>query len=125
MNQTQSQAFTHSPIKASNIIGTDVVNPQKESLGDIKEVMLDPATGKVAYAVVSFGGFLGLGEKLFAVPFTALSYDIDENEYVLDVSKEQLKKAPGFDPDQWPSMEDEQWNREVSSYYGRQPYWEI
>jgi sporulation protein YlmC with PRC-barrel domain len=121
---SQLQEFSHSPVKASSIIGTDVVNAKHEDLGDIKEVVIDPHTGRVAYAVVSFGGILGMGEKLFAIPFSAFDYDVTENEYVLDVSKEQLKAAPGFDSDHWPSMSDEKWNRDVYKYYKQSPYWE-
>lgn len=121
---SQLQVFSNSPVKASSIIGTDVVNPAGENLGDIKEVVIDPGTGRVAYAVVSFGGFLGMGEKLFAIPFSALEYDATDNEYVLDISQDRLKAAPGFDADQWPTMSDEKWNRDVYKYYERSPYWE-
>lgn len=92
-----SQIFFNSPVKASSIIGTSVVNPEGQSLGDIKEVVIDPYTGKVAYSVVAFGGFLSMGEKLFAIPFSAFKYNFDRNEYILDVSKERLAAAPGFD----------------------------
>jgi len=121
---SQPQVFANSPVKASSIIGTDVVNPEGDNLGDVKEVVIDPRTGKVAYAVVSFGGFLSMGEKLFAIPFSAFEYDVTENEYVLDISKERLEAAPGFDADHWPSMSDEKWNRDVYKYYQRSPYWE-
>lgn len=121
---SQLQAFSSSPVKASSIIGTDVVNTKGENLGDIKEVVIDPATGKVAYAVVSFGGFLSMGEKLFAIPFSSFKYDHAENEYVLDTSKERLESAPGFDADHWPKMSDEKWNRDVHKYYERPLYWE-
>ena len=121
---SQLQAFSNSPVKASSIIGTDVVDPKGDSLGDVKEVVIDPRTGKVAYVVVSFGGFLSMGEKLFAIPFSALVFKVTKNEYVLDVSKERLKAAPGFDPDHWPKMSDEKWNRDVYKYYERPPYWE-
>lgn len=121
---TQPQTFSNSPVKASNIIGTNVVNPKHENLGDIKEMVIDPRTGKVAYAVVSFGGFLGMGEKLFAIPFSAFEYNASEKEYVLDIAQEKLKAAPGFDSDHWPVMNDEKWNRDMSSYYNRAPYWE-
>jgi sporulation protein YlmC with PRC-barrel domain len=116
--------FSNSPVKASSIIGTKVVNPKDDSLGEIKELVIDPRTGRVAYAVVSFGGFLSMGKKLFAIPFSAFAYNVTKNEYILDVSKERLDAAPGFDPDHWPSMADEQWNRDVYSYYERPPYWE-
>lgn len=121
---SQLQAFSGSPVKASSIIGTDVVSPVGDNLGDIKEVVIDPNTGKIAYAVVSFGGFLGMGEKLFAVPFSAIEYVPAKNEYVLDITKERLEAAPGFDADNWPSMADEKWNRDVYKYYERSPYWE-
>ena len=121
---TQLHAFSNSPVKASSIIGTNVVNPKGDSLGDIKEIVIDPHSGRVAYAVVSFGGFLSMGEKLFAIPFSAFVYNVEKNEYVLDVSKDRLETAPGFDADHWPSMSDEQWNRDVYKYYKRSPYWE-
>jgi len=72
---SQLQVFSNSPVKASSVIGTDVVSPKGDNLGDIKEVVIDPRTGKVAYAVVAFGGFLGMGEKLFAIPFSAFDYN--------------------------------------------------
>lgn len=118
------QAFSNSPVKASSIIGTNVVNPNGDNLGDIKEVVIDPRTGRVAYSVVAFGGFLGMGEKLFAIPFSSFKYNSTSKDYVLDVSKERLKDAPGFDADHWPSMADEKWNRDVYKYYDRSPYWE-
>jgi hypothetical protein len=118
------QAFSSSPVKASSIIGTDVVNPKGDNLGDIKEVVIDPSSGRVAYAVVAFGGFLGMGEKLFAIPFSSFKYDAARNDYVLDIDKARLEAAPGFDSDHWPSMSDEKWNRDVYKYYGRSPYWE-
>lgn len=121
---SQVQVFSNSPLKASDMIGTKVVNPQGDSLGDIKEVVIDPSTGRVAYAVVSFGGFLSVGEKLFAIPFKALKYSWTKNEYVLDVPKERLEAAPGFNSDHWPSMSDEKWNRDVHKYYALSPYWE-
>ena len=121
---TQMTMFSTSPVKASTIIGTKVFNPEGESLGEIKEVVIDPSMGRVAYVVVSFGGFLSLGEKLFAIPFSSFAYNVARNEYVLDVPKERLIEAPGFNPDYWPTMSDEQWNRDLYSYYGRTPYWE-
>ncbi len=120
----QLHVYSSSPIKASDVIGTSVVDPQNENLGKIKEIVIDPATARVAYAVVSFGGFLGLGEKLFAIPFRSFQYNKAKNEYVLNVPKAQLKEAPGFDPDRWPEMSEERWNREVHTYYAQQPYWE-
>lgn len=125
MNQPQQFLFKHTPIKASHVIGKDVVNSRDEDLGDIKELMIDPVTGKIAYAILAFGGFLGLGEKLFAVPFPALIYNIDKDKYTLDVTTERLKTAPSFVPSNWPSMSSEQWNRDIYKYYEKSPYWEL
>lgn len=127
MNQLRE--FSDSPMKASTIIGTHVVNPKGAHLGDIKEIVVDPRSGKVAYAVVAVGGFLGMGEKLIAVPFSTLEYsasrsDLVESEYILHISKERLESAPGFDSEHWPLMSDEKWHRAVHSYYKRIPYWE-
>ncbi len=103
---------------ANTLIGEDVVNGQNEDLGDIKEIMLDMQTGKIAYAVLSFGGVFGIGEKLFAVPWTALTLDTENKSFILNASKEQLKNAPGFDKDDWPDMNDTTWVNSVNSFYG-------
>lgn len=120
----QPQSFTSFPVKASSILGAIVVNPDHIGLGKIQEMAIDPIKGKVAYAVISFDGFLGLREKLFAIPFSAFAYNAAANEYVLNVAQERLRGAPGFDADRWPAMSDENWNRDLSSYYDRSPYWE-
>lgn len=106
---------------ADTLIGNDVYNSEDEDLGDIKEIMLDMRTGKVAYAVLSFGGFLGMGEKLFAVPWQALKLDTVEKRFVLDVDKDRLKSAPGFDTDNWPDMADQTWINQIHNYYGTKP----
>jgi sporulation protein YlmC with PRC-barrel domain len=115
--------FTHSPVKASNILGSDVVDPKGDVLGGIKELVVDPSLGRVAYVVVSLSHFLCAGEKLFAIPFRAFRYDPAKSEYILDVSKERLAEAPGFEQDRWPSMSEETWNRDVHAYYESPPYW--
>jgi sporulation protein YlmC with PRC-barrel domain len=103
---------------ADTLIGEDVYNRQDEDLGDIKEIMLDMRSGQVAYAVLSFGGWLGMGDKLFAVPWQALQLDTANKRFVLDVSKEHLKNAPGFDKDDWPDMAASDFNTELHSFYG-------
>lgn len=106
---------------ADTLIGDSVVNAAEEDLGDIKEIMLDMQTGQVAYAVLAFGGFLGLGEKLFAVPWQALHLDTVNKRMVLNVEKERLKNAPGFDKDSWPDMSDVSWAGGIHSFYGTDP----
>jgi sporulation protein YlmC with PRC-barrel domain len=107
---------------AATLVGNDVSNHKGEHLGDIKEIMLDMRSGRVAYAVLSFGGFLGMGEKLFAVPWNALILDTKNKRFVLNVEKERLKDAPGFDKAHWPNMADQSWAKEIHSYYGTKPY---
>lgn len=119
-----SRKFAHAPVKATGIIGTDVVNSKGENLGSIKEIVIAPGSGKVAYVVVSFGGFFGLGEKLFAIPFSSFVYSPTHEQYVIDVSKEQLEASNGFEDDNWPTMNDEKWNRDLYQHYGQRPYWE-
>jgi sporulation protein YlmC with PRC-barrel domain len=111
--------------RASKLIGADVENAQGEDLGQIEDVVLDPQDGHVAYAVLSFGGFLGLGEKFFAIPWSALTAKAGEDDtLILSVDKEKLKNAPGFDKNSWPNMADRTWGKEIHSYYGVPPYWE-
>lgn len=106
---------------ADTLVGNDVYNHKDEELGDLKELMLDMFTGKVTYAVLSFGGFMGMGEKLFAVPWNALKLDTVNKRFVLNVEKDRLKDAPGFDKDRWPNMADHSWSAKIHSYYGTQP----
>lgn len=107
---------------ADTLVGNDVYNQKDENLGDIKEIMLDMRSGQVGYAVLSFGGFLGMGEKLFAVPWNALKLDTENKRFVLNVAKDRLKDAPGFDKGHWPNMADQSWAQKIHSYYGTEPY---
>ena len=107
---------------ADTLIGDDVYNHKDENLGDIKEIMLDINNGRIAYAVLSFGGFLGIANKLFAVPWSALTLDAANKRFLLKVDKERLESAPGFDKDNWPDMADPTWQNTIHSYYGTKPY---
>lgn len=109
--------------RASKVIGTNVEDASGNKIGDIKDVVLDRKSGQVAYAVVDFGGWLGMGDKYFAVPWKALKSGSNDR-YVLSTSKDTLKKAPGFDKDHWPDMASESWNRENAQAYNQKPYWE-
>ena len=111
-------------LTAKTLIGNSVKNDRKEALGTIEDFMLDLRTGRVAYAVLSFGGFLGMGDKLFAVPWAAMNLDMIEHVFILNVPKERLKQAPGFDKDHWPDVADRTWQQEVLGFYNVAPYWE-
>ena len=120
----QSPAYAPAVMAADTLTGDKVVNLNKEDLGKIEHLMIDLATGRVAYAVLSFGGFLGLGDKLFAIPWSSLAIDTQEKRFVLNVDKALLERAPGFDKEHWPNMADRAWGANIYSYYGAKPYWD-
>lgn len=111
-------------LSASTINGTDVVNLAGENLGDIKELMINVDNGRIEYAVLSFGGFLGIGDKLFAIPWEAFSIDKAKEQVILNANKEKLKSSPGFDKGNWPSHATHDYLTKVYSHYGYKPYWE-
>ena len=110
-------------LSADTLTGDSVVNRQEEDLGKIEHLMIELEKGRVAYAVLSFGGFMGMGDKLFAIPWDALKVDTAEKRFVLDVDKKKLELAPGFDKEQWPDMADRTWGADVYRYYNAKPYW--
>ena len=114
---------TRSTLSASTLIGDDVINLAGAAVGVLNDIMLDLQTGHVAYAVVSCGGFLGMGDRLFAVPWNSLELDANRHALILDVDKERLEQAPGFDKDNWPDMSDRTWGQKVHEFYGIRPYW--
>ena len=105
-------------LSASSLTGTKVRNGSGDDLGKVEDLMIDTATGQVNYAVLSFGGILGIGDTLFAVPLQAMKVDTDDEELILDVPKDRLANAPGFDKDNWPLSSDPKWAKDVRSYYG-------
>jgi PRC-barrel domain len=111
-------------LSSGTLLGSEVVNIEGEKLGKVESFAVDLEQGRLAYAVLSFGGFLGFGDKWFAVPWEALEFSHHDQRFILNVEKELLKEAPGFDKDHWPSIEDHQFAREIYEYYGRVPYWE-
>ena len=110
-------------ISANKVEGTAVFSTEGEKLGTVDTVMLDKRAGKVAYAVMSFGGFLGMGEKHHPLPWQTLTYDEDKHGYVVSVSKEQLKKAPTMSVGEYERLADKAYGESIYNYYGVQPYW--
>ena len=111
-------------LSASTLKGDTVRNKAGEKLGILEEFVLDIDRGRIAYAVLASGGFLGMGERYFAIPWDLMAVDTDNKEVVLDVDKTVLADAPGFDKDDWPDMNDLTWVNAVYQYYGRDLYWE-
>ncbi len=109
---------------ADTLIGNQVVNHQGDALGEIEDIMLDVPNGRVAYAVMVAGGFLGMGEKMFALPWSALTLDTTRKCFVLDADKQRIQNAPGFDRDHWPSQADRQWQAELHEYYHARAYYD-
>ena len=111
-------------LSATSILGDKVRNTEGDVLGDMKDLMIDLNTGRIVYAVLSFGGILGVGDKLFAVPWTVLELAAEEKKFIFDVDKQKLSDAPGFDKDNWPNMADTTWQEEVHQHYEATPYWD-
>jgi sporulation protein YlmC with PRC-barrel domain len=111
-------------LSAGTLEGDRVRNSAGEDLGKLEDIMIDVPTGRVAYGVLSFGGFLEMGNKLFAVPWEALTLDEREKQFILNVDKATLENAPGFDKDNWPDMADPSWGSQIYGHYGYTPYWE-
>lgn len=109
---------------ASTLDGDRVFSSDNQEIGKIKEIMLEVASGRIVYAVMSSGGFLGIGDKLLALPWSALTLDTTHKCFVLNVAAERVKNAPGFDKDHWPAMADLEWGTAVHEYYGTPGYWE-
>jgi sporulation protein YlmC with PRC-barrel domain len=108
---------TSSLIAASKVNGTSVYNRSGESLGSVYDVMINKVSGQVAYAVMSFGGFLGIGERYHPLPWKSLTYDTRQGGYVVDVNRDQLERAPSYGRDETP-WSDPTYGRRVTDYYG-------
>lgn len=105
-------------MRTATLIGTAVCNDNAEDLGVIKEIMLDTSSGRVIYAVLSFGGCLGIDDKLFALPWNALTLDTRNKRFVLNVEIARLKVAAGFNKGRWPNLADQIWAREIHPNHG-------
>ena len=124
IKQTDPEKRYRRVLSASTLAGDAVKNEAGENLGKVDEIMIDIPSGRVAYAVLSFGGVLRMGNKLFAVPWELFTVDEDQKCFILNVDKARLEDAPGFDKDNWPDMADLAWGQQIYSYYGRRPYWD-
>jgi hypothetical protein len=124
MAEPRAARYTDIVPAKRTVIGSRVVNGQNEDLGKIEDLVLDVGAGRIAYAVLSFGGFVGLGEKYFAIPWNAFHFNLKESRVVLNVDKKLLASAPGFEKERWPNMADSTWGNSIHKHYGYTPYWE-
>jgi sporulation protein YlmC with PRC-barrel domain len=111
-------------LRTKTLFDYRVKSPQGEDLGKIEEVMIDMERGRLAYAVLSFGGFLGLGDKWVPVPWEAVVLQHDEKVLILKIEKEKLEKAPHFERATLPDLANRPWGTVIHAYYGYPPYWE-
>ena len=114
---------TGTVLSSSTLTGDKVVNSPGEALVPVEDYMLDLENGRIRYVVLSFGGFLGMGDRLFAIPPEAMRVDTENKEIILEVDRSRLENAPGFDKDNWPDTAEDHWQVEVYDYYGFTPYW--
>jgi PRC-barrel domain len=110
-------------ISASKVNGSAVYNTAGESIGKIYDLMIDKVSGKVAYGVMSFGGFLGMGESYHPLPWTLLRYDPGIGGYVINISKQKLEGAPNYAAGSNPAWGDRAYDEKVYGYYGTPPFW--
>ena len=110
--------YNNNIVRTTDFIGKSVCNTAYEDLGKIEEIVLDKISGQAKYFVLSFGTFMGMGGKYFAFPWQAISYDLNKEAFVLNVSKDKLDASQGFDKDSWPDMAQTEWQNKISGYYG-------
>lgn len=118
-----ASAETDRLISADKVKGTEVYSAGGDKIGSINGVMLDKQSGKVAYADMSFGGFLGIGDRHHPLPWGMLHYSPKRGGYVVDLDPKVLKEAPNYAPEEKLDWADEAWGRRVHDYYGVPPYW--
>ena len=111
-------------VTANALFGDKVVNPRNETLGTVTELMLDAPRGRIAYAVIAHGGFMGVDQQFFAIPWSALAWDEANRRLVLDADRAMLAGAPRFDRERWPQAMDADWHRELHRHYRARPYWD-
>jgi hypothetical protein len=115
---------THSVIGSDKVEGTPVYNRQGEKLGSIHTVMIDKISGKVAYAVMSFGGFMGLGDRYRPLPWSVLTYDAGKGGYTVGLDRSTPEKAPTSARVETPDWGDRSWGEQLHKHYRARPYWE-
>ncbi|MFU8829236.1 MAG: PRC-barrel domain-containing protein [Phycisphaerales bacterium] len=121
MQRVQQNIGERHPARTAEMRGTKVTNPEGEDLGKITDLVVDSKTGHMPYAVVSFGGVLGIGRESVAVPMEAFGKDGRKDRFVLSTSREQLEQAPDFDPNNWNNLHDDSWRDKISKAFGKTP----
>jgi hypothetical protein len=121
--QTSPSLSSHTLIPAEKVTGTNVYNPAGEKLGSVEDIMIDKISGKAIYAVMSFGGFLGIGDRHHPLPWASLKYDTSKEGYVVNLDKKMLTDAPSYDARDDDFTWTPDYGRRVDKYYGVPTYW--
>jgi hypothetical protein len=122
INRDVDTKETERLISSEKVVGTPVYNRQDEHLGSVHSIMLDKVSGQVAYAVMSFGGFLGIGESYHPLPWRVLTYDVNRGGYVVDIDRRRLERAPSYSATERPNWADRAYGGRIDEYYGVTPY---
>lgn len=104
-------------VKASEVVGVSVKNTAHDNLGEINDIVIDKIQGNIKYMVLDFGGFMSFGNKFFAVPWHLFQYDNDHGHFVLNIEKDRLKNAPGFDKNNWPNFASPDVTSSIDKFY--------
>lgn len=120
---TTSSGHT-SAIRAKKVIGTNVKSPSGEKLGEVEDIVLDKQSNQIMFAIVGFGGVLGMGEKFHPVPWSTLDYDKEESSYIVNLTKEQLKAAPADSMEELTRNDGLAYRDKTYAYYKAKPYWQ-
>jgi hypothetical protein len=123
-NRAVATDETNTLISSDKVEGTAVYNREGEKLGSIHSLMIDKTSGKVAYAIMSFGGFLGMGDRYHPLPWSVLDYETSQGGYVVDLDRSKLEGAPTYSSSETPNWSDRRWGQQVHDYYGTRSYWE-
>ena len=109
-------------IAAHKVQGASVYNTALEKLGTVEDIMIDKASGRIAYAILSFGGFLGIGDRYYPLPWERLDYNSELGGYVVDIDRETLEGAPSYSDTKTAAWDDAAWGRDVYAHYGMPPF---
>src|ERR1700750_1317898 len=123
VQQTSDARETSRLISSEKVTDTAVENARGDSLGHIDDIMIDKVSGRVAYAILQYGSFLGMGGKRFALPWDLLKYDTGRNAYLVDIPEERLKNAPSFDEGSEPAWDNRDYDSRWHEYYGSKADW--
>jgi sporulation protein YlmC with PRC-barrel domain len=125
LDATKHPAARYTIVAKESVLGIQVINAQREDLGTIEDLVIDTWNNRIAYAILSFCATPGTADKSFAIPWHVLRFDLAEKVAVLNIHKDRLKNAPGFDKNNWPNIADPSWGKRLRVHEDYEPCWEL